>query len=67
MSEIKMCSDCKWRGQAWFVFASNQYCYHPEIVKNERQNFPGGNGKAFASLARMFGPCYGEGRYWEKK
>ena len=69
MSEIKikMCKDCKWRGRNWFVSAINQYCHHPTVVKIERYNNPGDNGKAFANLARVFGPCYKEGKYWEDK
>lgn len=66
MSEIKMCKDCKWRDNAWFIFAANQYCYNPKVVEAECKNNPGGNGKAFANLARNYGPCFKEGRYWEK-
>lgn len=62
-----MCKDCKWRGKAWFVFAEHQYCFNPTVTEHECKTNPAGSGKAFARLARMFGPCYGEGKYWEKR
>lgn len=65
--EIKMCKDCKWRGRAWFISAGNQYCYNPEVVKSERKNFPADDGKAYAKIARMYGPCYHDGKFWEKR
>lgn len=65
--QIKMCKDCKWRGRNWLQPARNQYCYNPVVVEAENRNFPDDNGKAFASLARSFGPCYREGKYWEKR
>lgn len=44
-----------------------QYCYRPEVIEADKKMFPAGDGNAFAETARMFGPCYGVGVYWEKR
>lgn len=65
MIEMKLCKNCKWRGRNWFIFEQYQYCYHPKVIEEAYKHFS--QDWEFARLARDFGPCYREGRFYERR
>lgn len=60
---MKLCKDCKWIERKWFLFSWLSYCYNPEVMKASTD----GTGEFFANLAREYGPCFKEGKFWERK
>ena len=64
IEEKKYCKDCKWVERWTPLSWRNRYCKHPECTEPFSFVAPQ---QRFANLARQFGPCYSEGKLWEKR
>lgn len=62
----KMCSDCRWCGNGWFLFSQDhRQCKHPLVRRAECENNPAGGGRAFVGIERNYGfLCGREGKLW---
>lgn len=62
---MKYCKDCKWFGRRWFLLSQDhQYCHNPKVIEATSTNYVGDR-EVFASIAREYGPCYWNAKYWE--